>query len=106
MSNNSNTEGIKTFPKFLVDSGLVFEINRKVLHPLGLSIIVDVDRNNRKQLSIIGIQTEDEEGFVYDSESFLHGVEKYNKFLEKSGSEEKLLARKEKYGFIEQDKEV
>ena len=97
---------IKSFPRFLVDNGLVFEINRKVLHPLGLAMIVDVDPKNRRQLAITAlIETEDDEGFVYDEEAFAVGVDKYEKFLAKQG-QERLDARKAKYGFIEQDREV
>lgn len=97
---------VKQFPKFLVDNGLIFEINRKVLHPLGLAMIVDVDLKNRKQLAITAIaETEDPEGFVYDPEGFEVGTDKYNRFLEKKGGQERLDARQAKYGFIVQDKE-
>lgn len=95
---------IKNFPKFLVDNGLVFEINRKVLHPLGLAMIVDVDPKNRRQLAITNlVETEDEVGFVYESEAFSCSSEKFNKFLEKKQAA--LDARKAKFGFVEQDKE-
>jgi hypothetical protein len=98
---------VKSFPRFLVDNGLVFEINRKVLHPLGLAMIVDVDPKNRRQLAITAlIDTEDLDGFVYDSEAFAVGKEKYEKFLDKDEVQERLGARKAKYGFVEQDREV
>jgi hypothetical protein len=94
----------KSFQKFLVDNGLIFEINRKVLHPLGLAIVVDVDRSNKRKLAITGLaETEDEEGFLYDEETFTIGSEKYHRFLDQGG-QERLDARKAKYGFIEQDK--
>lgn len=32
-----------TTPKELLDSGIIFEINRRVLHPLGLALAVEVD---------------------------------------------------------------
>jgi len=97
---------VKSFPRFLVDNGLVFEINRKVLHPLGLAMIVDVDPKNRRQLAVTAlVETKDDEGFVYDEEAFAVGKDKYEKFLEKAG-QERLDSRKAKYGFVEQDKEV
>ena len=97
---------IKSYPRFLVDNGLIFEINRKVLHPLGLAMIVDVDPKNRRQLAITAlVETEDDTGFVYDSEAFAVGLDKYQKFLEKKGGQERLDARQAKYGFLEQDKE-
>jgi len=98
---------VKQFQRFLVDNGLIFEINRKVLHPLGLAMVVDVDPKNRKHLSIAALEeTEDPEGFVYDPEGFEIGTDKYKRYLEKRGGQEKLDARLAKYGFIEQDKEV
>jgi len=104
---SSSPTPIRSHIKYLVDSGLVFEINRKVLHPLGLAMVVDIDRANRRQLAITAIvQTEDAEGFLYDEEAFTHGMEKFQKFLNKIDADEKLEARKAKYGFIEQDKEV
>jgi len=97
-------ETISKFPKFLVDSGLIFEINRKVLHPLGMSMVVDVDRNNKRQIAITALwETEDHEGFVFDEETYNVGKEKYQKFLNKGG-QERLDYRLAKYGFVEQDK--
>ena len=96
-------EAINKFPKYLIDNGLVFEINRKVLHPLGLAMVVDVDRNHKSQLAITAIiETEDQEGFLYDEEGYNIGREKYQNFLDK-GRQERLNSRMTKYGFIEQD---
>ena len=96
---------IDSFPRFMLDNGLVFEINRKVLHPLGLAMVVDVDFKNRKKLAITAlVQTDDPEGFLYDPEGFEIGKEKYENFLLKEG-QERLDARQAKYGFIEQDRE-
>jgi hypothetical protein len=93
----------KSYGKFLIDNGLVFEINRKVLHPLGLALIVDVDYKNKKKLIITGImETDDSEGFLYDPETFNVGQDKYNMYLKKYGSE-RLKSRKDKLGFIEQE---
>ena len=98
---------VKQFPKFLVDNGLIFEINRKVLHPLGLAMVIDIDLKSRKNLAITALEeTDDPEGFLYDSEGFEIGSEKYKRFLEKRGGQERLDARQAKFGFIEQDKEV
>lgn len=97
-------DAIDKFPKFLVDNGLIFEINRKVLHPLGLAMVVDVDRNNKRKLAITALlATEDQEGFLYDEEGYNVGMEKLQKFLSKEG-QARLDARLAKYGFTEQDK--
>ena len=88
----------------MVDNGLVFEINRKVLHPLGMAMVIDIDRNNKRQLAITALlETEDQEGFLYDGEGYDVGSEKYQKFLKKCG-QERLDYRLAKFGFIEQDK--
>jgi hypothetical protein len=87
----------------MVDNGLIFEFNRRILHPLGLALEVDVDYKNKRQVHISAlVETEDEDGFIYDEEGFESGSEKYQKFVQKR--EERLQARKEKYKFIEQDK--
>jgi hypothetical protein len=97
---------VKQFQKFLVDNGLIFEINRKVLHPLGFAMVVDIDPKNRKNLAITALEeTEDPEGFLYDPEGFEIGSDKYNRYLNKRGGQERLDARNAKYGFIEQDKQ-
>lgn len=94
---------IKEYARFLVENGLIFEINRKVLHPFGLSLVVDVNRNNSKYLTMTLVETEDADGFLYDEESFAVGTENYQKFLDKTGGE-KLEARKKEHGFIIQEK--
>lgn len=95
---------IKNFAKYLIENGLIFEINRKVLHPLGLALVVDIDYNNRRKLAITAlVETEDEEGFIYDEEAFDVGKEKYEKYLDKKGGRDRLDTRRIKYGFIEQE---
>lgn len=97
-------EAISKFPKYLIDNGLIFEINRRILHPLGMAMVVDIDRNNKRQLAITALfETEEQEGFLYDAESYVVGQEKYQKFLDKGG-QERLNYRLAKYGFVEQDK--
>lgn len=99
-------KNVKNFARFLIESGLVFEINRRVLHPVGLSLLVDLDSNNKRKLIISSlIETDDPEGFVFDQENFDLGTEKYEKFLEKRG-QERITSRRNKFGFIEQNKGV
>lgn len=94
----------KSYGKFLIDNGLLFEINRKVMHPIGLSFVIDIDSKNKKRLVIVGIdQTDDEEGFLFDEETLEFNKKKYNNFIRKFNINEKLEARKNKLGFIEQE---
>jgi hypothetical protein len=96
----------KSYGKFLIDKGLVFEINRKVLHPLGLALIIDLDPQNKKRLIITGIlETQDQEGFLYDDETFAVGDKKYNQYLKEEGND-RLEFRKNKLNFIEQEKSL
>jgi hypothetical protein len=39
-------------PQFLIDSGLLFEINRTVLHPLGLALTVKKDEQGKQALTV------------------------------------------------------
>lgn len=98
-------ENIDKFPKFLVDNGLIFEINRKVLHPLGLALVVDIDRGTKTKLAITALlKTDDPEGFLYDEEGFNVGTEKYQKLHMSKEMQERMATRLSKYGFIVQDK--
>ena len=98
------TERVKGFERFLIDNGLIFEINRKVLHPLGLALIVDISFENRKALKIVGLdETDAAEGFLFDEETFEDGMEKLQRFMEKKGLS-KIDARKKEIGFIIQEK--
>lgn len=93
---------IKSHVRFMVDNGLIFEINRKVLHPLGLALIADVDLNNKKHLKLYMVDTEDENGFVYDDESFVVGKEVHDKFL--ITVKDRLISRENAFGFVVQEK--
>ena len=94
---------IKQFPKFLVEKGFLFEINRKVLHPLGMELVVDVDYENRKWLRVDRLEyvEHDPEGILYDDETFRANQKVYQRYLDEEG-QAKLDARKEKLGFIVQ----
>lgn len=91
---------------FLRSSGLLFEINRQVLHPFGLALAVQLpdEDDARQEEGVIQIldSREDKEGFVYDEESFIHGIEKMNSLLEEFGSA-KLEERVEELGYIVQE---
>ena len=94
---------IKSYPRYLVDKGLLFEINRKVLHPLGLAMIIDISRGKSKQLSIIGIaETDDPDGFMYPDEAFEIGADNYQRFLD-AGTQKRLDHRQKKFGFAIQE---
>jgi len=96
---------IKGFARYMVDNGLLFEINRQVLHPLGLALVADVDYDNPKYLRLDGLyKTDDAEGVLYDPETFETNQKVYQTFLDKEGRG-KLSNRKRILGYIIQGEE-
>ncbi|MNQ93977.1 hypothetical protein D3C85_1094680 [compost metagenome] len=55
---------------FLIDSGLLFKINREILHPLGMALSIDTGEEHEDQVMIKLWDCRDE------SEGVLYGVEK------------------------------
>jgi hypothetical protein len=97
-------ERIKDVAKFLLDNGLVFEINRRILHPFGLALSVEVDDDDDDKVVFDAVLSiDDEEGWLFDPESFEEGSTKYARFLEKN--EERLVKRESKLGYIIQEKQ-
>lgn len=92
---------IKGYARFLVDNGLLFEINRRILHPLGLDLRADVSSEDRKKLIIEGLyQLEgDPDGFLFDEESLAANFEKLKNFMDRDGSV-KLDEREKRLGFV------
>ena len=96
-------EYVRNFSRFLLDNGLIFEINRKVLHPIGLAFIIDMDEDNEKKAVLSLIAVDDEDGILFGEESLDEGYKKYNKFL-RDGGQERLNCRQKTNGFIVQEK--
>ena len=71
--------------KFLVDTGVLFELNRTLLHPSGLALVVGFRSDGSGSEYFISgiIKTDDPAGIVFDEESFDDGFNKYKKFREK-----------------------
>lgn len=71
---------VKTLPlQFLKDNGLLFELNRAVLHPLGLTLQVDAD--GKAEL----LQTDDPAGMVFPENAFQEGEVKLMEYMEREG---------------------
>lgn len=86
--------------KFLLDTGLLFEINRRVLHPLGLALEVSLDGDNAT-VSAVWDCRNDPEGVTYEEGTFKYGARKYATYMEHHGLKA-LQSRKEKLGYLEQ----
>jgi len=52
--------------KFIQDTGILGEINRTILHPLGLALAVNVDAEEGDVQPFSILETADPEGFVFD----------------------------------------
>lgn len=92
--------------KFLMENGLLFEINRKILHPLGLTleIVARTTVNDRTRLDLIlWDYRKDPEGVLFSQDAFSLGRGKYQKYLDETGMEI-LISREEKLGFLIQEK--
>jgi hypothetical protein len=103
---------MRTIPagKFFYDSGLLFEINRRILHPLGLALMIKYNDENgilsdeNAKISLLDKlwdEREDSEGIIFDNESFNTGMQKYKKFR-KEYADKKVLKRNKLLGFIVQ----
>jgi len=88
------SDDIKKQPagKFLYETGLLYEINRKILHPLGLAlevIIYDADDGEHKsgdvELGMLWDYSEDPEGMMYGDEEIANGTVKLLKYLADGG---------------------
>jgi len=66
--------------KFLADSGLLFELNRLVLHPLGLALVLQVDDDGVHTLSGLWDNRDDPEGICFAEETYAEGAEKFATF--------------------------
>jgi hypothetical protein len=87
----------------LLDTGLLFQINKDILHPLGLALSVNIDdKTGEKTLSQdLWDCRDDVDGLIYTDETFKDGSEKLEKFYTEVGLD-KLEKRREKLGYIVQ----
>jgi len=86
--------------KDLLDTGLLFEINRRVLHPLGMALAVSIDDDPGEAI-IAGVWDcrDDPEGIRFTDELFSLGIKKYEDYLEQRGNAA-LAARKILLGYL------
>jgi hypothetical protein len=87
--------------KTLLDSGVLFEINRQLLHPLGYSLSYRPSMNSEETESLILQRTDDAEGVLYDEKNFMDGAAKFAHFMKTMG-EDLIRRRVTKIGFIRQ----
>lgn len=81
---------------FLIDSGLLFEINREVLHPLGVRMVVRVDAQGNKTWAFKDLR-DTPEAQVFDKGTLELGRRKFVRFMHAYGSRQ-LKRRTKKIG--------
>jgi len=104
---------VKDWARFLVDNGLLAEMNRQVLHPLGYELVIDIDPDDRRRLAVRGLNEvkNDPEGIIYDAETLEVNLRKYAEYLKREG-QQRLDSRKLTLGYLiqgesdESDEEV
>ena len=92
---------IKEAAEFLRDSGLLFEINRKILHPLGLALEVNTNDDGTEEFGQVWDSRDDPEGFLYADDCYLSGLKKFKLYMKERGNMA-LKSRMERLGYLVQ----
>lgn len=94
---------IKDAAAFLRDAGLIFEINRKILHPLGLALEIKIEDDGTEKFGDLWDCRGDSEGIIYNDECFKSGLKKFQVYMKEQGNNI-LKSRMEKLGYLVQGK--
>ena len=90
----------KLTAEFLLDSGLLFEINRVVLHPMGLALGINNEADPAEMYLVD--HRHDLEGIIFEDDTFVEGETKMRKFFIENKLARKFSERLEKLGFVVQ----
>ena len=94
---------IKDAAAFLRDAGLIFEINRKILHPLGMALEIKINDDGTEEFGELWDCRDDAEGIIYNKECFKSGLKKFKAYMKEQGNTI-LKSRMEKLGYLVQGK--
>lgn len=102
----STDKKIENGAEFLLRSGLLFEINRRFLHPLGMALcaIKETYQDGRVEYSFAPYLFDgrlDEEGITYNQEALEGGELTLLEFMESFGMG-KMVERQRKLGYVVQ----
>lgn len=86
--------------EFFLKSGLLFEINRQFLHPLGLAMTVHADAQGNKTWGFKDCRHEPEK-LLFDKATLEAGRKKLEQFLTESGFQH-MERRRKKLGYAVQ----
>ena len=71
--------------QFLMDNGVLFEVNRQVLHPLGLQLDIEVDDEGRVTRFDLLDNRDSPEPIFFTPEDFEEGRSKYESYMHDHG---------------------
>ena len=88
--------------QFLMDTGLLFEINRRILHPLGLALEVVVYEDGGCRIGEIWDFRDESDGMCFqEGEAFDGGLVKWERFR-REFADAKIAQRKKILGYVVQ----
>jgi hypothetical protein len=71
--------------EFMLDNGILFEMNRQVLHPLGLELHFQLDEHGKVTGIDLLDNREGPEPIAFNAEAYTEGREKYEEYLRQHG---------------------
>jgi hypothetical protein len=71
--------------ELLKDSGLLFELNRQVLHPYGFRLAIRTNWRGKCKELILQDDRDYKYGVVYTKEAFIEGMNRIQKYAEEEG---------------------
>lgn len=72
--------------RFLHESGLLFEINRRILHPLGYALAGYIESDGSMVFGGIVDATGDPDGMAFEAQTFAAGVARFEEYMRSVGS--------------------
>jgi hypothetical protein len=97
-----NIKRIENPGQFLMDTGLLFEITRRIFHPLGMALEVVQEEGGEVHIGGIWDYRDDIEGIHFDEgKTFTGGLEKWERFQREYG-DAATEARREVLGYVVQ----
>ena len=82
----SKVKKIKDAAAFLRDTGLLFEINRKILHPLGMALETQIADDGTETFGALWDCRDDPEGMIYNDECYASGLKKFKVYMKEQGN--------------------
>ena len=95
----------KEIANFLLETGLLFQINWQILHPIGLNLSVIIDEETG-EVSLDGLfKLSNEIGYEFSDDDFFKGLHKLKAFMLTEENVKRLYKRRSYLGTIVQNEE-